>query len=244
MKAVSRNFKAYQVAKGRIINPGSFKGFKEEDKFEYPDVGDYKGRATCLNLITEGEMIGRCFEDYHHCAGRTNCPYSPKEAIPVVRSMYDVPDMDEIYDFHSHLPIPYIEPVKAKNNVVSHSELATLTHELKRVEEYVEKTEEALVAVKELDNSVPVVNPVKLRNRHGCSKHPLYQKWKNMCNSCYEETDPAYAKIGAKGIRVCERWHDIRNFIEDFPHYRANSSMRFKRLDKFKDFQPGNLVLN
>jgi hypothetical protein len=225
MKAVSRSFKAYQNLRNKTVS--SYETLKE--KCEYPDVGSYEGNPTCLNLFTDDELRSRCLEDHHYCPGRNNCPYVPKLAEPIHRTPWDIPDVDEVYNYHSNLPIPVIP---LPNTMQLESKPVKLLTKQEYEQEYLPVI------------TVSTVNPVKLRTRHGCSKHPLYQKWKNMCNSCYEETDKLYAKIGAKGIQVCQRWHDVRNFIEDFPHYELNSKLRFKRLNQYQDFNPENFVLN
>lgn len=46
-------------------------------------------------------------------------------------------------------------------------------------------------------------------------KHPLYSVWSGMMTRCYNDKDPAFARYGAKGIKVCRRWHDVRNFVND-----------------------------
>ena len=32
---------------------------------------------------------------------------------------------------------------------------------------------------------------------------------------CYEPKDKKYQRYGLRGIRVCDRWHDVNNFIDD-----------------------------
>jgi hypothetical protein len=32
---------------------------------------------------------------------------------------------------------------------------------------------------------------------------------------CYNENGSRYKDWGGRGIRVCERWHDFPNFLED-----------------------------
>jgi hypothetical protein len=51
--------------------------------------------------------------------------------------------------------------------------------------------------------------------KHGKWNHPLYKTWSNMMRRCYSPSDRAYKNYGARGISVCDRWHDILNFIED-----------------------------
>ena len=51
--------------------------------------------------------------------------------------------------------------------------------------------------------------------KHGLARHPLYQRWTNMMDRCYKKTDINYKNYGARGIKVCDRWHDVRNFVGD-----------------------------
>ena len=45
--------------------------------------------------------------------------------------------------------------------------------------------------------------------------HELYNTWKGMMERCSSEGAVAYRYYGAKGVRVCERWHSFWNFVED-----------------------------
>lgn len=51
--------------------------------------------------------------------------------------------------------------------------------------------------------------------KHGLWDHPLYKTWSNMMRRCYNQTDSAYKNYGARGIGVCDRWHDVKNFVVD-----------------------------
>lgn len=54
------------------------------------------------------------------------------------------------------------------------------------------------------------------RNRsHGLYGTPLYRIWAHVMGRCYTQTDRAYPDYGGRGIKVCERWHDVRNFVAD-----------------------------
>ena len=44
---------------------------------------------------------------------------------------------------------------------------------------------------------------------------PLVNTWRGIMQRCYEPTARGYHKYGAKGISVCERWHNIATFLED-----------------------------
>jgi hypothetical protein len=50
---------------------------------------------------------------------------------------------------------------------------------------------------------------------HGQRKHPLYKMWQGMLRRCNNPKDFGYYNYGARGIKVCDRWLDINNFIED-----------------------------
>lgn len=50
---------------------------------------------------------------------------------------------------------------------------------------------------------------------HGMSGHPLYCTWVGMMNRCYKKTHDSYPNYGERGISVCARWKNPRNFISD-----------------------------
>lgn len=50
---------------------------------------------------------------------------------------------------------------------------------------------------------------------HGLSKHPLFRVHKAMMNRCYLPSCKSYKNYGGRGISVCERWHDFKNFYDD-----------------------------
>jgi hypothetical protein len=51
--------------------------------------------------------------------------------------------------------------------------------------------------------------------RHGVSKVPAYQNWLKMMARCYDPKHESYPSYGARGIKVCQRWHDVGNFVAD-----------------------------
>ena len=50
---------------------------------------------------------------------------------------------------------------------------------------------------------------------HGLTNHRLYSTWHNMIARCYNKIHKKYKYYGQRGITVCDRWHDLKNFIED-----------------------------
>ena len=58
-------------------------------------------------------------------------------------------------------------------------------------------------------------NVVAMNRTHGLTQNPLYQTWQQMIRRCENPQDHRYPGYGGRGIKVCERWHDVRLFIED-----------------------------
>lgn len=51
--------------------------------------------------------------------------------------------------------------------------------------------------------------------KHGWSKTPTYSSWNAMRGRCEDKGNASYPNYGARGITVCERWHDFLLFLED-----------------------------
>jgi predicted DNA-binding protein (UPF0251 family) len=74
--------------------------------------------------------------------------------------------------------------------------------------------------------------------KHGFWDHPLYGTWSHMMARCHDQSDKSYHHYGARGITVCERWHDIANFIEDMGE--KPKGMSIDRIDNEKGYSPEN----
>ena len=55
---------------------------------------------------------------------------------------------------------------------------------------------------------------------------------------CYNTRNPSYSLYGGRGVRVCERWHDVRNFISDMGLAPVGHSV--ERIDPNGDYGPLN----
>ena len=53
------------------------------------------------------------------------------------------------------------------------------------------------------------------KTKHGLWKTGAYNSWTGMMKRCYSKNNNRYESYGAKGIFVCERWHDFVNFYAD-----------------------------
>lgn len=79
-----------------------------------------------------------------------------------------------------------------------------------------------------------------LENRkHGLRYHPLYLRWNNIIQRCKNPKCHAYKNYGGRGIKVCERWQDVGNFIKDmYPTYVEGSHI--DRIDNNGDYNQEN----
>jgi hypothetical protein len=75
--------------------------------------------------------------------------------------------------------------------------------------------------------------------RHGLSRHPLVPTWRAMKERCQRTDHTAYARYGGRGIKVCERWQSIENFVADNEHL-ALPGLTLDRRDNDGDYCPEN----
>lgn len=75
---------------------------------------------------------------------------------------------------------------------------------------------------------------------HGQTKSPHYYRWRHMMARCYDSNSKAYADYGGRGIKVCDRWHDISKFVLDLPE-GFKKGLEIDRIDNNGDYEPGNV---
>ena len=49
---------------------------------------------------------------------------------------------------------------------------------------------------------------------HGLRSHRLYNTWRHMLCRCYDPKEKQYCDYGGRGIKACDEWKDIRNFVK------------------------------
>ena len=59
-----------------------------------------------------------------------------------------------------------------------------------------------------------------------------------MHQRCSNKKDPGWKDYGARGIRVCERWNSIHNFLEDMGHPEPGQTLG--RINNDGPYDPGN----
>jgi hypothetical protein len=61
-----------------------------------------------------------------------------------------------------------------------------------------------------------------------------------MMSRCYDPKTSSYPNYGARGIRVCKRWHDIRKFVADLPP-GFHEGLEIDRIDNDGNYRPSNV---
>ena len=95
-----------------------------------------------------------------------------------------------------------------------------------------------LTSIKSIQRLLPRTNR---RRTHGLStgeNQRTYKIWRGMMDRCYNTRNPSYSLYGGRGVRVCERWHDVRNFISDMGLAPVGHSV--ERIDPNGDYGPLN----
>lgn len=65
-----------------------------------------------------------------------------------------------------------------------------------------------------------------------------YRCWVSMRQRCLDKGSPSYLNYGGRGIAVCDRWLDFRNFLEDMGE--RPEGMSIERIDNSKGYSPEN----
>lgn len=77
-----------------------------------------------------------------------------------------------------------------------------------------------------------------VNTKHGLWNHPLYPTWHTMMQRCYNSNNQKYHRYGARGITVCDRWHNVQFFVEDLKQRPAGKSL--DRIDNDGQYSPEN----
>lgn len=73
---------------------------------------------------------------------------------------------------------------------------------------------------------------------HGWSKTPTYNTWLSMKKRCLNPKNSGWSNYGGRGITVCDRWLDFRNFLADMGERPEGKTI--DRIDNDGNYEPGN----
>lgn len=74
--------------------------------------------------------------------------------------------------------------------------------------------------------------------KHGDSYSPTYRAWASMKNRCTNPSHEDFALYKGRGITVCERWMEYKNFLEDMGSRPSNTSI--DRINNNDGYYPEN----
>ena len=84
-----------------------------------------------------------------------------------------------------------------------------------------------------------VVRDVHEKNRkHGLCDSDTYNSWQSMIERCRNERNDRFASYGGRGITVCVRWMDFRNFLSDMGERPKGRTL--DRKDNDGNYEPDN----
>lgn len=96
--------------------------------------------------------------------------------------------------------------------------------------------------VKGVSQSCGCTKPARIRlakTRHGMSQTKQNRMWFGMHQRCRNPNHVGYKYYGARGITVCDRWHDFAAFWADMgPTYQPGLTL--DRIDVNGNYEPEN----
>lgn len=78
----------------------------------------------------------------------------------------------------------------------------------------------------------------EMHTTHGLWKTRSYKVWAGMMQRCYREYHASWPYYGGRGITVCDRWHDVRAFVEDMGE--CPKGLSIERIDVNGNYCPEN----
>lgn len=75
--------------------------------------------------------------------------------------------------------------------------------------------------------------------QHGRVCTPEYSVWAAMKRRCFNPKTLYYSEYGGRGITVCERWMDFKNFFADMGA-RPSEKHSIERIDNNGNYEPNN----
>lgn len=68
----------------------------------------------------------------------------------------------------------------------------------------------------------------------------IYRIWRNMKKRCYNTNTADYQYYGARGITVCDEWHEFKAFMRWAMTHGYGEDLTIDRIDNDGNYGPGN----
>lgn len=81
----------------------------------------------------------------------------------------------------------------------------------------------------------------RLKTVHGLKGTPEYRSWKHMRERCNNPNEKSYPNYGGRGIFVCDKWNDFREFLDDVG-LRPGPRYSIERINVNGHYVPSNVV--
>lgn len=75
---------------------------------------------------------------------------------------------------------------------------------------------------------------------HGRKGTAEYRVWSKMLARCTNQNENNYARYGALGVSVCERWRKFENFLADMGERPSDRHQLDRYPNKTGNYEPGN----
>ncbi|MEK5272553.1 hypothetical protein NSR00_17730 [Aeribacillus sp. FSL K6-8394] len=76
--------------------------------------------------------------------------------------------------------------------------------------------------------------------KHGQADTRLFKIWSNMKDRCENPHNKRYDRYGGRGIKVCDEWHEFKNFYDWAINNGYNDQLTIERKDINKNYEPDN----
>lgn len=80
---------------------------------------------------------------------------------------------------------------------------------------------------------------IKHGHRGRINRSKEYVAWDHMMQRCSNQNHPRYKDYGGRGITVCEKWRDFRNFLKDVGVAPVGHTL--DRINNDGNYEPGNV---